>query len=160
AYPGERYGLVLWSHGSGWEPSEVATIARTARPADAADADESHERAAAPGSTALFRTTLGSMLSAEKRAERAILLDAGTGPSLDTRELARVTATIAQAIGQPLELLGMDACLMASLEVAYEIRESVRYLAASPEMVPGHSWPYGRIFGALRAAADQHGADL
>lgn len=160
AYPAERYGLVLWSHGSGWEPSEVESIARVARPVGAANTHESRLRAAAPGSRALFRTTLRSMLSAEAPAERAILFDDGTGHSLDTLELARVTATIAQAIGQPLELLGMDACLMASLEVAYEIRDSVRYLVASQELVPGYSWPYERIFGALRAAADQPGADL
>jgi hypothetical protein len=160
AHPAERYGLVLWSHGSGWEPSEVAAIAREARPNAEVNADESRERAAAPGSTALFRTTLRSMLSAGKRAERAILFDDGTGHSLDTLELARVVGEIRQAVGQPLDLLGMDACLMASLEVAYQLRESVRCLVASQEMVPGHSWPYQRIFGVLRAQADQDGADL
>ena len=57
AYPADRYGLVLWSHGTGWVPSEVATIAREARPAVATNADELRERSAAPGSTAIFRTT-------------------------------------------------------------------------------------------------------
>jgi hypothetical protein len=158
--PAERYGLVLWSHGSGWEPSEVAEVAREARPAAAASADETRQRAASPGSNALFRTTLRSMLSADKPAERAILFDDGTGHSLDTIELARVVDEIAKAVGQPLELLGMDACLMANLEVAYELRKCARYLTASQELVPGHSWPYERIFGALRAAPDQSGADL
>jgi hypothetical protein len=160
AYPAERYGLVLWSHGTGWEPSEVESIAREARPITPADASESRERAAAPGSISLFRTTLRTMLSAEKRAERAILFDDGTGHSLDTLELARVTTTIAQAIEQPLDLLGMDACLMASLEVAYELRKSVSYLAASQELVPGHSWPYDTILAALRAHPEMGGADL
>ena len=49
---------------------------------------------------------------------------------------------------------------MASLEGAYEIRDSVRYLAVSQELVPGHSWRYQQILGGLRVAPDQLGADL
>lgn len=159
-YPAERYGLVLWSHGSGWEPSEIEEIAKEARPTAPADRAESRERSGAPGSRALFRTTLRSLLKPDKPAERAILFDDGTGHSLDTLELARVTGAIAEAVGQPLELLGMDACLMANLEVAYELRKAVRYLVASEELVPGHSWPYPQIFGALRANPDMEGAEF
>jgi hypothetical protein len=158
--PAERYGLVLWSHGSGWEPGEIETIAKAARPGAPVDPKELHERAGAPGGRALFRTTLREMLKPDKPAERAILFDDGTGHSLDTLELARVARAIADAVGQPLELLGMDACLMANLEVAYEVRSAVRHLVASAELVPGHSWPYEDIFSSLRANPDSGGADL
>jgi hypothetical protein len=159
-YPAERYGLVLWSHGSGWEPSEIEEIAKEAHPAAPADSTESKERSVAPGSRALFRSTLRSMLKPERRTERAILFDDGTGHSLDTIELARVVGAIAETVGQPIELLGMDACLMANLEVAYEVRKAVRYLVASEELVPGHSWPYKEIFGVLRASPDLDGAEF
>ena len=159
-HPAERYGLVLWSHGSGWEPSEIEAVAKEARPEAKAAPEESKERAVAPGSRALFRTTLRALLKPDERAERAILFDDGTGHSLDTIELARVAGAIAGFAGQPLELLGMDACLMGNLEVAYEVRKAVRYLVASEELVPGHSWPYGEIFGALKPAPDMTGADL
>jgi Clostripain family len=36
----------------------------------------------------------------------------------------------------------------------------VRYFVGSEELVPGHSWPYREIFGALRANPDQGGADF
>jgi hypothetical protein len=36
----------------------------------------------------------------------------------------------------------------------------VRYLVASEELVPGHSWPYQEIFGALRANPNLAGADF
>jgi hypothetical protein len=159
-YPAERYGLVLWSHGSGWEPAEIEEIAKEARPGAQEGPAELTERASAPGSRALFRSTLRALLKPDKPAERAILFDDGTGHSLDTIELARVTGAIAESVGQPLELLGMDACLMANLEVAYELRKAVRYLVASEELVPGHSWPYQEIFAALRANPDQSGADF
>lgn len=159
-YPAERYALVLWSHGTGWEPAEIEQVAQEARPGATHDAAESQERAGGLGSRCLFRTTLRKLLAPADRSERAILFDDGTGHSLDTLELARVTRAIATAVGQPLDLLGMDACLMANLEVAYELRDSVRCLVASQELVPGHSWPYADIYSALRASPALDGAAL
>lgn len=157
--PAERYGLVLWSHGTGWMPSEITQVAAEARP-DAANDAESTERAGTPGSLALFRTTIRTLQKPPKRTERAILFDDGSGQSLDTLELQRVLSTIAGAVGQPLEFLGMDACLMASVEVAYEIQPSVRSYVASSELVPGHSWPYAAIYGALGSQPEMSGAEL
>jgi hypothetical protein len=109
---------------------------------------------------AFFRSTLQTILKKENTSERAICFDDGTGHSLDTLELDRVTCEIKTAIGQPLDLLGMDACLMASIEVAYQIRDSVRYLVASEELVPGDSWPYDIIFSHLRGTPDLSSRDL
>jgi hypothetical protein len=149
--PAERYGLILWSHGTGWQPAEIRAVASQARGASHMDQKEAIERSAASGSLALFRTTLAEIVKPDDRKERAILFDDGTGHSLDTLKLAKVTQTVQEMIGQPLDLLGMDACLMATLEVAYQVRNSVRYVVASEELVPGHSWPYDTIFGDLRA---------
>jgi hypothetical protein len=159
-YPAEHYGLVLWSHGSGWQPHEIEQIAKQARGDNAVDRKESTERAAAPGSMALFRSTLKTIVSKEKAAERAICFDDGSGHSLDTLELGRATGEVADSIGQKVDFIGMDACLMATLEVAYQLRNSVRYLVASEELVPGHSWPYDLIFGELREKPGQSGAEL
>jgi hypothetical protein len=170
-YPAERHGLILWSHGSGWEPAEIArldagervksgAVTADASPRQAVDGREAKERSAAAGSRALFRSTLRTLLSPARAAERAILFDDGSGHSLDTLELARVAGQIAAFVDRPLEFLGMDACLMANVEVAYELRHAVRYLVASEELVPGHSWPYGAIFGDLCACPAQNGADL
>ena len=38
--------------------------------------------------------------------------------------------------------------------------KSVCYLIASPEMVPGHSWPYQQIYSDLRSAPEQTGECL
>jgi Clostripain family len=158
--PAERYGLILWSHGSGWRPEEIENVAKQARGDARVDAVESHDRAAAPGSMALFRSTLTTILKKDKPAERAVCFDDGSGHSLDTLELDRVAREIRAMLGRPLDFLGMDACLMATLEVAYQVRESVRYLVASEELVPGSSWPYDRIFGELRGDPGRSPADL
>ena len=154
-HPAERYALVLWSHGTGWRPEEIRQIARQTRGDASVDGAEATERATRPGSLALFRTTLARLLQPPTPAERAVLFDDGTSHSLDTLQLAEVVADIAQIVGQPLDLLGMDACLMATLEVAYQVQPSVRYLVASEELVPGFSWPYQDLYSQLRSNPSQ-----
>ena len=157
--PANHYGLVLWSHGSGyWDQAELRKIAKQAR-GEMANI-EAPERDVAGRSMALFRTTLLKILKAQDPAERAILFDDGTGHSVDTLELEQVCAALHQAIGQPLDFLGMDACLMATLEVAYQVRQHARYLVASEELVPGRSWPYDAILQKLHAAPQMSAGDL
>lgn len=150
-YPADHYGLILWSHGTGWEPEEIERIAQEARGDQDVNQEESINRAGTPGSYALFRPTLTTILKQPTPNERAVLFDDGSQHSVDTIELGKVTTQIQKIIGQPLDLLGMDACLMATLEVAYQVQDSTRFLVASEELVPGHSWPYDIIFSGLRA---------
>jgi len=175
--PAERYALVLWSHGSGWQPEdrersargqvfsgwtpeEIARIAYQMRSDSVVSEREATERSAQPGSVALFRTTLERILGLDDPAKRATCFDDGSGHSLDTVELERVVRKVEAIIGQPLDLLGMDACVMATLEVAYQVRRHVRYLIASEEMVPVRSWPYDTILGALRDAPETSAREL
>jgi len=44
-----------------------------------------------------------------------------------------------------IDVIGFDACSMALLEVAYEIRGSVDFMIASQEEVPDLSFPYDRL---------------
>ena len=152
--PAERYGLVLWSHGTGWMPNDLKQLGAHV------GSSEAKLRAGSTASPALFRQTLETMLNKPTFEARAICFDDGSQHSLDTIELADVTQKISTFLKQPLDLLGMDACLMASLEVAYQLRNSVRYIAASEELVPGTSWPYAEIMSKLQADADMDGAAL
>ena len=43
---------------------------------------------------------------------------------------------------EPLEFIGFDACLMASLEVACALAPYARYMIASQEVEPGSGWDY------------------
>jgi len=159
-YPAERYGLILWSHGTGWAPNEIEDVARHARGDTQVAGAESNMRARLPGSQVLFRTSLSELLKPDHPAERAILFDDGSGHALDTIQLARVAREIAHSIGQKLDFIGMDACLMASIEVAYQLRNSVAYMVASEELVPGHSWPYDLIFRQLHDQPDLPSRDV
>jgi len=157
--PARRYALVLWSHGTAyWNQRDFAKITQQVR-GDSADAQPT-DRAAAETSLALFRTTLEDILREQSPDERAILFDDGTQHSLDTLQLDKVTQDIQQFIGQPLDLLGMDACLMGNIEVAYQLRKTVHHLVASEELVPASSWPYDQILGKLAAHPEMSAAEL
>ena len=100
----------------------------------------------------LFSPTVQQVLALPTPGDRGIASDDGTGHSLDTIELAKVLAKAAAELGGPLELLGMDACLMSNHEVAYQAREHVRAIVGSEDLEPGDGWPYTDI---LRRLADE-----
>src|SRR6202163_5021047 len=52
-------------------------------------------------------------------------------------------------LGRSLDLIGFDACLMAMLEVNYQIKATARYAVGSEEEEPGNGWPYDRVLKAL-----------
>src|SRR3954454_23951675 len=153
--PAKRYALVLWSHGSGWAPSEMARVAQQQPAAVPVTAGELTQRG--EGDTAgqiFFSSSLGELLAQPTPSERAIAFDDGSGHSLDTIELGRAIAKAAQAIGRPLDLVGMNACQMSSAEVAYQLRGSAEVYVASQEDMPVQGWPYGDILPRLAAQPD------
>lgn len=58
----------------------------------------------------------------------------------------------------PFELIGFDACLMASLEVAENFHGFGRYLAASEELEPGEGWDYAEWLRRLSERPEMNGA--
>ncbi|MCE1246782.1 MAG: clostripain-related cysteine peptidase [Firmicutes bacterium] len=46
------------------------------------------------------------------------------------------------ATGKDIDILGWDACLMATSEVGYEVRDGVKYMVASEESEGGNGWSY------------------
>ena len=61
---------------------------------------------------------------------------------------------------QPVELVGFDTCLMATVDVAYTFCDLSRYLVASEETEPGNGWYYTGWVGALAEQPSMDGAAL
>jgi len=158
-YPAERYALILWNHGGGWAPTEVDRVARSVA-SPGYNERELAERSSSPLGRVVFRSSLERIFGLANPTERAICSDDGSGHSLDTLELGKVIARGAETIGRPFDLLGMDACLMSNLEVAYQVRDHVRHIVASEENEPGDGWPYDRVLGRLVADPEMTTADL
>ncbi len=136
-YPADRYALILWNHGSGWW-------------------EDAKSRAAGPAGNRprrpLFR-------HAFPQAHRSICYDdTSGGDALDNRELRVVLAGICALLGRKIDLLGMDACLMNMVEVAYQLRDSVQVIVGSEIEEPFDGWPYAEILSRLIARPRQDAA--
>lgn len=73
-----------------------------------------------------------------------------------------------QALGQArraagidrFEIVGMDACLMAQIEVMAALQPHANYAVASEEVEPSIGWAYASFLGDLVQNPDMSGADL
>lgn len=77
----------------------------------------------------------------------------------DNLTLPELTSALDTA-GVQLEMIGMDACLMASLETAAAIDGHAAYLVASQESEPGRGWDYRSFLNYLKMNPDSDGAAL
>ena len=133
SYPAANYAVVLWDHGSGWDPGTKKLL-----------------QALKQATTKAEKKKLLQELQAAKRARPAvkwICEDESHGTMLS---LADVKTAINGA-GTKVQLAGFDACLMGMVEMAYEIKDAgPAVMVASEEVVPGDSWPYDTILTGLK----------
>ena len=149
-YQAKKYALILWGHGSGWGSK------KTTRPTKA------REKPLRPSSKGFFRKAVPPVGAGRPGMGGGALVDYGSGNDLDTIELSRVLGRVNGSLkpsGRKLDLLGLDACLMSNLEVAYEIRKHVRYVVASEDLQRGE-WNYKEILTTLRAEPGRSAVDL
>lgn len=83
----------------------------------------------------------------------------------DSLTLAELDAGIGEGLKQAgvekLALLGFDACLMATYEVASTMAPHADRMVASQELEPGHGWDYTALEAAYRGAdVDELGSAL
>lgn len=75
-----------------------------------------------------------------------VSFDDNTHHGLDLPEvreaLERTVPTLQKSGKSKFDILDFDACLMATLEVGYELKDVVDYLVASQEVEPGDGMPY------------------
>jgi len=74
--------------------------------------------------------------------------DTSGGDKITMPELEYALSAISVQMGKNIDIVGMDACLMAMTEVAYQIKNHADILVASEENEPGDGWPYDTILGS------------
>jgi hypothetical protein len=143
-YPAEHYALVIWNHGSGWLDVDAYATVR-----------------ALPGSRAyppIFRTTPQKLTGGDKT--RPIAFDDSSKDFLDTADLRQAFTDAENETGVRLDLIGMDACLMAMVEGGRELAPYADFFVASQEVEPMAGWPYAEILTALNAKPDMTAGEL
>jgi len=93
--------------------------------------------------------------SAPVKVARSILVDVtnnGSEASLTANNLVAGAIHDAEGTtGVHLDLLGIDACMMSTLEAAYEFRNAASIMVASQELMQGRGWDYTDLFGRWTA---------
>jgi hypothetical protein len=152
-YPAERFILVLWNHGQGWDDTDIFAAERQRSLRRLARGRIAHAFFHAPVRNALRR--------ASRDAERrAILIDDNAKDFLDNLEMKAVLTATAKLLGRKLDVLGMDACLMSMAEVGYEIRDTAAFTVGSEQTEPLEGWPYDALLAALAKEPSMKAADL
>ncbi|MBI4635692.1 MAG: hypothetical protein HY727_05025, partial [Candidatus Rokubacteria bacterium] len=134
-FPARACAVILLNHGSGfYVPPEMLSKTRLS-----------------PTRRGGFFHTTRRRLAALHPERRGIAYDDASADCLDNRELKAVLRHAHRVLGHRVDLVGMDACLMTMLEVAYQLRDHARILVGSEELEPGAGWPHDRILADLTA---------
>ena len=80
-----------------------------------------------------------------------LLKDESTKGSLTFNEMREVFRQLQDDLeGKPLDILGMDNCLMSMGEICYELRGLVDIVVGCESFSPASGWPYRQILERLR----------
>ncbi len=80
--------------------------------------------------------------------KKAICQDAESGDILYLDEVQQAVSNHFNTDFK-LDIIGFDACLMSTLEVAYEFRSLAEYMVGSMSYIQDDGWPYDRIVNAM-----------
>jgi Clostripain family len=102
-------------------------------------------------SRAFFLSSITEVLQLEDEDSRAIAFDDSSLDFLDNAKLQQAFREAEDKTGKKVSLIGMDACLMGMVEVAYQLRSNANYMVASQEVEPLSGYPYTAILQNLTA---------
>ena len=86
--------------------------------------------------------------------------DENNNDGLSLPEIRQALQSAYATTGKKFDLIGCDACLMATLETASIMSSFGNDLVASEELEPGHGWDYAAILSAIKSNSDISGAVL
>lgn len=115
-WPAQEYGMIFWSHGTGWTPS-FSNHGTT----------RSNE-----GNTEIFPVPSLSSFGTDTDLER----DPHYTDKTDIDELARAIPD------NMFSYIWFDACYMGGIETVYQLREKADFIVGMPTEDPGNGMPY------------------
>lgn len=87
----------------------------------------------------------------DKNVVRGVSYDDSSNNHITTNQLTTATKLCAEALGQKIDVINMDCCLMGMVEVAYAIKDNCNYFVGSEEVEAGKGTPYDDVLVALKA---------
>ncbi|MCO4795607.1 MAG: hypothetical protein KC493_17950 [Bacteriovoracaceae bacterium] len=150
-YPSKNYMVVIWGHGEGYigkktSPDSTADLFPT--PA------ESNSLFLSEGDLSLnFDYDIPQSTFPSPKPFGGVALDYSELEYLDLPTISKILGEVRDEVleGEKLDLLAFDACLMQSLEVAIEVKDSVEFLVGSDQIQNYLGLPYKMILSKLNS---------
>lgn len=129
-YKSDSYGLVMWSHGTGWIPArQLHFVAPNLNYSPSRDGDGHHV------SVLDIQRYPSSILTKTFAMENI----KGANPSYVCMELDGLADAIPDGM---FDFILFDACYMGNVEVAYALRKKARYIVSSAYEIVSYGFPY------------------
>lgn len=128
----------IWSHGYGWVGTAIDEAGQKNKPI------RDSRKALMAASRGLFKTSVQTTV--QESGERTDVEETGR----DFLDMAELQKGLRGGLAGPKDkfaIIGCDACYMAMLEVAYELRDEGEILVASEEEEAPLGWNYQDVFG-------------
>ncbi len=137
SYNAKRWCIVLWNHGSGIIDPRFRGLNR-----------------GVPVSQAVKQRVpwleIPGLSIQRAKKDRGILFDDSHDTYATNQDLYTAFSHIKHdVLGKNVDIIGMDACYMAMLEVGYQIKDFADVLVASEQSEPGDGWRYGSFLTPL-----------
>lgn len=131
-WPADSYGLILWSHGTGWIPtSQLHFVAPNLNYAQSREG----------GSTPVSYNPVLNQRYPRSYFTKAFALE--ERPQKDPPYECMEISWLAWAIPDGLfDYIAFDACYMGNVEVLYELRKKARYIVSSCYEIVSYGFPY------------------
>ncbi len=148
-FPADYNVLIMWDHGNGWQPPSKKGVAL---PAEEDPMKEARfpmpEHIAEKFQAASLRKT-EVVSEPERQGVKDLCNDLNPADSLSLPELSQGLADSNSII----DIFSIDACLMGTVEVAYEVKDLAHFFVASEELISNTGFPYNLILDRITNAA-------
>lgn len=153
-YPSQKYSLVLWNHGIGiLDPAWQKTLNLISNGNQKTGIDLFFDEQVPRIAFATDEATdeAQTIFDLMATSTRGILFNEYARTYMDNQTLKDALSKIKTNVlkNKKIDLLGMDACLMAMVEVAYQIKDYAEVFVASEEVELAHGWDYHAVTSLL-----------
>lgn len=153
-FQAKQHALVLWGHGQGVGtklslPGPFGSVAARQR----LTSNRSRRVSPAPVPSTSQSIGAGYRVPPQRIAFRVDPKKAAPR-ALEVTDVASILADHVERRKKRIDILGFDACFMAGIEVASELRNVAQLLVASQDFVPDEGWDYQRFLELIAFSRD------
>jgi hypothetical protein len=102
----------------------------------------------------------GWHFNGEGAPTRDVSYDDLSGNKITTEQLGLAAEEISREIGQKIDIMSSDSCLMAMAEVVGEMKNNIGHFIGSQEVEPADGWPYDTLLTKWNEGGEKSPTDV